>query len=617
MKGILRLVLRKVLIFSICLFFVQNSSATSSFTVLLDQNRNLFDKLDYYKSKEIVINLGDRQLSLDWGDIGHGDILKPFNGIKPKIIDMEVVSNNDGEDKFGAVAVGKKIAKAIFKKKVQELAIENLDDFLEKLPSFVRWIVEKIVKNGELSPVEEFVLRSYILFQTHFDSGKQALKTAEFMALLFRLALTEGQDILDVKNGLGSYLVNSEMINELLGQDFVNFVLDVLSSLQNGFEDCDFDSLGTIVDQTVTANAANTVNYKVGYVFKELDSAEQCYGLFGNKEYSEKEFKKIIASFIQNLTVDGQDIWSPKNYETVSVDKFRQYKNSTLNNFIGFSSNTDQILEFIPEDSVQQTSSNVNLISGNSEHWVVLNIKDKVSNADLSKIVKFTMAAIYKTFQDYKNVFNVVKRQDSSYKLEKGISLKEHKKKQIDLLKKKGLLKKELVILDMEIEKAKATLASGNNLWNKFFFNMNEDKLQNLLERREIKEERLSNIEREIKKLRIALYYLIDSEDLQNLSDKGFFAITTNMFLSNPRVKRFINDINQNPEYKSVKENLIKRLAKIFGQSDYVKEYWEIVEYVLSNLLPDYKNDFKKFAQNLNEQDGNDAGDMILSLIGL
>ena len=58
-------------------------------------------------------------------------------------------------------------------------------------------------------------------------------------------------------------------------------------------------------------------------------------------------------------------------------------------------------------------------------------------------------------------------------------------------------------------------------------------------------------------------------------------------------------------------------MAKVLGQSDYVKEYWELAEHILSNLLPDYKDDFKNFAKNLNEKDDNDAGDMILSLIGL
>ena len=545
MKGILRHFLRKVLVISVGFLFIQNSFASNTFVDLFEQNKHFIDELDYYKSKEVAINLFGKQLSLNWGDIGHGDILKPFKGIKPEVTDIEVVSNDldsDNEDNFGAVSVGKRIAKVFLKQQIKKFVGQNLDDFLEKLPLPVRWITEKIVKNGKLSPVEEFVLRSYILYKTPFDNDKQALKTAEFTALLFKLALTEGQDILDVENGLGSYLVNSETINELLGQDFVEFAVDILLSLQNGFQDCDFDNFDTIDEQIVVADS---YNYKVAYVFRSLDLAEQCLTLFDNKEYSEKEFKKIVGDFIHNLTVDDQDIFAPKNYETISVANFEKYEKSTFSNFVGFEDDADKIAEIIPVaelvEEEQDNYLNVQLIQDDNEYWVVLKIQDKESNSDLSKTLKFTIAAIYKTFKDYKVIKNsgVVDTTggSDSLKLENEEELAESKQELENLLNAKRYLKQELVSLDLEIEKMDAKLdSSNNNLWNKFFTGMNEEKLQDLLEKRKRKEIELLNLETEIQKLTTGLYYLTAPERLQNLADKGVFAITADMLLSNPKV---------------------------------------------------------------------------------
>lgn len=614
MKGIFK----KLLIVG-CFFFSSVLSANSSFSVLFEQNKKILDELDYYKSDEISIYLNGKRLYLNWGSIGHGDILQPFMGVKPRVEEVESLSDSSNEDEFGTISVGKKIAKIVLKNQIKKIVGQNLDDFLEKLPSFLRWIVEKIVRNGQLSPVEEFILRSYILYKTPFDNDKQDLKTAEFTALLFKLALTEGQDVF-VKNG--SSLLNSEMIRELLGQDFIDFSTDILSSFQNGFQDCDFDSFGRIVEQDINSQHDS---YKVGYVFRDLGLAKQCYSLFYNEKYSEKEFKKIIDGFIQNLTVNDQDIWSNTGYETISLDNFKEYETSTLGNFVGCTSDSEKILNFVTENNTgnvleleSEKSSNVYLVSNQSEHWVVLKTQTKGSNLNLERTVKFTIAAIYKAFQDY----NLIKTEtDGSSSISSNVSVLTDKeliksKRQLErLLNTKNYLIKELESLNLKIKETKSKLNESSSLWNNFFHSTNEDQLRDILKKREKIEIRFSKIETEIRELNVGLYYLTAPERLQGLADKGVFSIISDMFLSNPKVQEFIKDINQNPKYKLVKENLIKHLAKIFGQSDYVKEYWEVIEEILSHSLPNYKNDFKMFTQNLNDQD-TDIGDMVLSFIG-
>ncbi len=616
MKGILK----KLLI--VCSFlFVSVLSADSGLAVLLEQNKNILDELDYYKSDELSIYLNGKRLYLNWGNIGHGDILQPFMGVKPRIEEVESLSDTSSEDEFGAISVGKKIAKLVFKNQIKKLVGQNLDDFLVKLPPFLRWIVEKIVRNGQLSPAEEFVLRSYILYKTPFDVDKQALKRAEFIALLFKFSLTEGQDVF-IKNG--SSLLNSEMIRELFGQGFVDFATDILSSFQNGFQDCDFDRLSTVVEQNINSKLDN---YKVSYVFRDLDLAKQCFSLFSNEQYSEKEFKKIVDGFIQNLTVNVQDIWSNTGYETISLDNFKEYENSTLSNFVGLTSDSDQILNFVTENNTgnvleleSERLSNVSLVSSQNEHWVVLKTQTKASNLNLDITIKFTIAAIYKAFEDY----NLIKTGIyGSSCISPNISVLSDKeimksKRQLErLLSTKKYLIRELESLNLKIKETKAKLDSSSNLWNRFFSNINEDQLRDLLKQREKKEIRISNVEIKIRELNVGIYYLTAPERLQGLANKGVSFILSDMFFSNPKVQEFIKDINQNPEYKFVKENLIKRLAKIFGRSDYVKEYWEVAEYILSNLLPDHKDDFSHFAKSLKEQDDADAGDMFLSLLGL
>ncbi|MFH1461530.1 MAG: hypothetical protein ABIF12_01095 [bacterium] len=594
--------LKKILTYIV--FSISFISADTNFYDLVDQNKSLIDNLDYYKSKEVAFNFPNgKQLVLNWGDVGHGDLLQPFNGITPQISSIDVLTDNSDQE-FSVKNVAKKMGKLFVKNKIKSFIGKDLDLFLEKLPPAARWIVEKIVKNGKLNPFEEFVLRSFILYKTPFDADKQALKQAEFIALLFKLAITQGQDILNVKKDFGQYIAKNEMLNELFGKGFVSFATDTLFFIQ---KDTSYSNLENVAKKSVST-------IKLAYLFKDADLAKQCFDKFlVTEQYPLKAFKGIAEGFIKNLVVDSQDIWSVKNYEIVSFEQFVEYKNSSFGNFVGIKQNFDNEL-------LADIKPGVCLFSDENGYWVAF--KSQKDEFDFYETSKFAIAAISQAFKDYTIIKNRSVISNSPFlgyvKPVDHISVIESKEKLNNLLQAKEYIKGELSVIDIEIKEVNKKLDSSlNSFWNKHFTNSYQENLKDLKDRKARKEKQLLSIEQEIKKMNIGLYYFSASEHLQDLSDKGVIAISADMFLSNPKIQEFIQNINQNPEYKSVKNDLIKRLAAIFGKSDYVKEYWEIAQYVLSNLLPDYKNDFTNFAKNLNQQGDSGTAELLLSFVGL
>lgn len=598
MKGLLKKILTYIV------FSISFVSADINFSVLVDQNKSLIDNLDYYKSKEVAFNFPNgKQLALNWDGIGHGDLFEPFKGIIPQIRSIDVLTN-DSDQEFNFKNLAKKTLKLFAKNKIKSFIGSDLDLFLAKLPPSARWIVEKVVKNGKLNPFEEFVLRSFILYKTPFDTDKQALKQAEFIALLFKLAITQGQDILNVKKDFGQYFAKNEILNELFGKGFVSFATDTLSFIQ---KDTSYSNLENVAKKSVST-------IRVGYLFKDADLAKQCFDKFLlAEEYSLKDFKAIAESFIKNLVIDSQDIWSVKNYEIVPFEQFVEYKDSFFGNFVGIRQNFDNEL-------LVDIKPGVCLFSDENGYWV--GFKSQKDEFDFYETFKFAIAAVSQAFKDYMVIKKSVVISDSSFlgyvKPIDHVSVTESKEKLNNLLQAKEYIKDELSVIDFEIKEIGKKLdLSLNNLWNKYFTNSYQENLKDLIDRKAKKENQLLNIEQEIKKMNIGLYYLSVPGQPKDFSDKGVIAISADMFLSNPKIQEFIQNINQNPEYKIVKEDLIKRLATIFGKSYYVKEYWEIAQYVLSNLIPDYKNDFANFAKNLNQQGDSDAAELLLSFVGL
>ncbi|MBD3273047.1 hypothetical protein GF385_01725 [Candidatus Dependentiae bacterium] len=604
MKGILK----KFFIISILIVNSINATYKDNLIALLDQNKHL-SEINYYESKEVNVNFFDKQLVLKWDTVGHDDILSPFKGIKPFVRKIKYSNGLKNDDKLNATTIGKKVAKVALKNKIKNLIGNNSDEFLEKLPKFIRWIFERLLKDGKLTPREEFILRSYILYKTPFDEDRQILKQAEFAALVFKLALTEGQSVMNSQeNGFADSLINSESTKELLGSDFVEFANDILKSVSNNFKNCNFDTL-------TQKNEKTEYHYKVGYVFKTKDLAENCYSLFEKEEYTEKEFKKIVDNYINILSGDVQDIWAIlKSYEKVSLKDFREYKKSTTSNFVGFT-DCEKDLEFAYSDSDKNSSSNIVLNSKDDEYWVILKVKK--SSFDFYNTLKYTIAAIYKAFEEYKDINNLSLNSYVSFVQLDDTDRRESKRKLDNLIKARKYLQDEIANFDEKIDELENVIkSSDSNPWNNLFVEEKRKDLEDIKYQKECRQKMLRGTELEIKKMGSGIYYLNDSEYLNNLSDKGFIKLFMDMLLDNPRVKEFVNNINNNPEYKSVKENLIERLAKVFGQSEYVKEYWEVIEYVLQGILPDYKNDFKQFADSLNNQD-NSSGNIVFSLFGL
>jgi hypothetical protein len=571
--------------------------AQPSLMTFVKDNTNSFNELSYYDSTQFSVDFPDgKQLVFNLQVPGHGDIFEPFRGIRSTVKNFP--ADIDELEEFNTKNAVKKIIKVVAKKKIQSLIGEDLDSFIKDLPPFVRWVIEKVLKNGGLSPTEEFIFRSYLLYKSDLGANSDALKRAEFVALLFKLAITNGQTVLDVQADLTEYLSKNEALNEVFGSKFITLTTDTIKFVQGD-------------ENLVVEKAESKVlvpQVKLGYLFKNKEQAEQCYSLFAkNQKYSEKDFNNIVKNYVQGLVVQSQDVWSlGTGFEIISYDKFLEYKDSTFGNFVGlkFEFGTD----FLPEGF--NKDSDVLFYSDNDGYWVLF--KGKQGSFNVSNEIKLVLRAFYKAFDSYRRLSCAdplcVKNNVNLLPAEK----EKIKDKLKDLLKSKKYREAQIKSLDKEI---KVFEAKGNSTWNKFFSRNIEEELKTLKDEMFRKQELLLDIDLQIKKLRFATYSFSDLDNLKELNGKGTIAIVADMFLSNPRVAQVMENINTNSRYALIKENLVKDLFQIFGKSELIKENIEIIEYLLSGLFPEYKEYFQDFTKNLNQQD--DTADLLLSFVGL
>ncbi len=540
---------------------------------------NQTDELNYLTSKSIAFDLPKNiKVSLDWGYAGHGDILEPFHGVQLNVKKEEKLDQiNKTKDEFQVKELTKKIVTDLVVNKAADYLNNGNSNTLSNLPPIVSWLAKRILKNGQLYPLEEFLLKSYFLYRSPMEAGFENYKKIEFLALLLKLAISKpftGLVNVDSKNALDLL----DKIQDYVEPEFLGFLTEMFLSYQDNFSDCDFNSINIESDEKV----------KVGFVFANKQMANACYELFKyNTDYETiSDFKKRVENFVQEFVTQDSNIWtSVTNYKVVSFDDFTKYKNSSFK-FVGYK-------DFGVDVSYNKANFGVYLDEkSDDENWVYCVAKN---DSGLNyKIIKYFVAAVFKAVDEYKKINSY----DASEILNK-IDLDTLKKNYKNFEVAKVSLEKEINKIEAEIKEKEEKISSGW-LWNSWFKEKYQEEVVALNTEKEINVKKLNVITAKMNELdAIICNYDIDSL-LVKVKDKSFSDVLKIVILSDVRIAKIINNIMSKPEYKIVKDNIIKRMGLIFSNSKLVREYWNSIEYVLINAFPLFECEIKEFGNNLN-----------------
>ena len=558
------------------------------------------DGLDYLTSTSASFDLPKNiKLSLDWGYTGHRDILEPFHGIKLSVKKENNISNdqsNQSEQGFQVKELTKKIVTDILVNKANDYINNENSEIFSKMPPLFAWIVKRILKNGQTnsssaeSIVEEFLVKSYLLFKKPMDVGFENYKKVEFLALLIKLAISnplEGFIKIDGQNALGFL----DKIQDYVEPEFLGFLTEMFLSYQDNFSDCDFNNIDIKSEEKV----------RIGFVFADKTMANACAELFKyNSDYKTiSDFKKRVENFVQEYVTQDSNIWtSVTNYKVVSYQDFAKYKNSSIAKFVGFEDFGVDISYPVLEKTVNglkivDKKFDVYLDEKNSEEtWVYcVATNDKAINL---KVIKYAVAAIFKAIDEYRKINSF----DATEILNK-IDVNALKNNLKNLQVAQISLKDSLNAIDANIKEKQAKLSSGW-LWNSWFKDKYEKELADLNKEKDVLVQKLNIIVAKINELdAMVCNYDIDAL-LLRVKDKSFTDVVKQVIFADVRIARIVNNLLSKPEYQIVKDNLIKRMGLIFSNSKMVHEYWSTIEYILENLFPLFKKEIKDFGNSLN-----------------
>ncbi|MBU4269826.1 hypothetical protein KJ644_04765 [Candidatus Dependentiae bacterium] len=548
---------------------------------------NQVDEL--YYSKSISFDLPKNiKVSFDLG-AGHGDILEPFPEVKLNITKEKLDQTNTTKEEFHVKELTKKIVTDLVVNKATDYLNNGNSNALSNLPPIFSWLAKRILKNGKLYPLEVFLFKAYLLFRMQIEPGYESSKNVEYLALLLKLAISKpltGFVNVDSQNALELL----DKIQDYVEPEFLGFLTEIFLSYQDNFSDCDFNNINIESDEKT----------KVGFVFANKQMAKACYELFKyNTDYETiSDFKKRVENFIQEYVIQAGDVWSAvTNYKVVSFNNFKEHKNSSFK-FVGFEDFGVDVSYPVLEKNVEglkTVNKNFSVYldeKSDDENWVYCVAKN---DSGLNyKIIKYFVAAIFKAVDEYKKINSY----DATEILNK-IDLDTLKMNYKNFEAAKISLENSISNIEKEIKEKEEKISSGW-LWNSWFKEKNQEEVATLNKEKEINVKKLNIIIAKMNELDATICnYDIDSF-LVKVKDKSFSEVLKIVILSDVRIAKIINNIMSKPEYKIVKDNIIKRMGLIFSNSKLVREYWNSIEYVLINAFPLFESEIKEFGNNLN-----------------
>lgn len=567
-----------LLVLVISFYSVFATDSSSQLKISVQDNTATDNSLSYFYSEGLSLDLPNGVvLSLNWDYKGHGDVLAPFKGIKPII--SKKTSNSDSNE-FSVKEATKLLLTNIAATKAKKFIDGDLDEYLKNLPSSIIWFAKRIVKNGRLTPAEEFLLKSYLLYVTPLDAGYENLKIAEQVALFVKFVRS------DLFDDLGSTFVLENLVN-YFEPEFLEFLLEVAFSFKDGFQDYDFDEIEVKKEEP----------HIVGYLFKNKEIARQCYdSINAPDKVSINKFKNSVETIVTNR----KGIYASPMAKIVSVTDFETYKNSSFD-FVGFKDFGQTVDPAFLAGINGELNNGLHLISkSDTDHWVILvGLKDNFAALNL---LKYTVAALGRALHEYKQISKF------DYK-------ESFKEIDVALLKdKKESLEQKQVKLENKIKKLNAKIKKYSAP-RFFFFGRPKDKsAADNAEMKKVKSlKKFDSVKRKLSEIKAVLFSSDVDVLLAECKNKGIKEVFGNIFLKDHRILKIYNDVRYNSDYKIIKNNLIKRLALVSAKSDVIKEYWPTIEYILLNSLPLYETEIKKFGQELNA-DLNIA-DLLVNLI--
>ncbi len=547
------------------------------------------NNLDYFDSTkfEFPIPGAGFMVVLDWGYPAHGKLSESFTGIKPGF-----VRDNSGEaEDFSFAGLAKMLTANIAINKVKEyLENGNIQALLEGIPPYARWFVQRIAENGELTPIDEFLLKSYMLYKTDLGQGYQSLKVIEFSALTYKLMIT------NKSLGQNAALKLLGKLGDFVEPEFAVFIKDMFVAFNNGFKDVDFENL-TVKEQETKA---------VGYVFSDENMARACFDKVKSSD-SVKDFKNSVKGFVEFYSVPASDdIFASDSFKRFSISSYEDFKKldgqTTSFGFVGskdFGSDLSQVKvsDGQPGLLVATVASGAYLNSkdNDGEAWIYF-VGTEGSFVDYKEIIKHVVAAVYKLVEECREISG----QDIKTLLEPVCSDSLDIRLN-DLLKQRKELERSLNKVYAEVIRVQEYIDGNSSVFSRLINKraLEDHKVLIGYYKKDVVdiEEQLRIVTEEIEALQALMTSDYSDGFLQRVQNKTLLETVKTVFNFD---KISLAAFGEDEKYRTVRENFAKRIALISSNFDIVKEYWPTIEYFFCGKYPELEKEVKAFGEELN-----------------
>lgn len=596
----------------------QEASILSDLTDLIKNNWERIKDLEYFTSKSLTIALPNNQeLYIDWGFAGSGDILSGFPKIE--IVFRTTTENKDSKKnlKIGGTESDNSsfsllLLKIFLKSKLKVLK-ETFEQYSKEFAVF-DWILKV-----DQSPFAPFVLKVLLLSKHSFD-GDNARRNIEIVRLIIRLVQSGLFNTVDYQKSLFSYLPESvkEFLDQNLSGDVTTFIDEVWASFGRGFKEYEFDSTGSYDSKKIGTFAS-------GYVFDDAKIASDCFDKIRAKKdvFSGSAFEDKMGKII------------PTTYETIDFKDFAKYKGMKNYKFVGYHNfgrvNKDSVIvadvdKYLPEKMKNEILSATGLPKilkveiSDKETWILF----ATEKLNFFETIKMSFVSFLKGYEEFKQIRT--KDLSVSDEIVKKAKLSDIEVIELkDLYSKKNNLKIDLDAFEIKRKKAEEDLkkrktCAGKDQFSQDLLKVEQEKYDQLLKEGLKFKENLARAEKRIKELEIkAADNLLELAPDAATMGKNAFKLLLNVFVTSPELSEMFAAFKGNdPKYKDIRKNIVRRLTYVFRNAEDFKENLEIYQYLMTLMFPEFKGEFDKLKSNSNHN-GNtpDLLDGVFSALGL
>ncbi|MBD3231855.1 hypothetical protein GF322_04300 [Candidatus Dependentiae bacterium] len=552
----------------------------TNLVILKNAFENLKD-LDYYNSTKLsVLVPGGRQLNLDWGFKGSGDILEAFPDINISVVNL------NKELDVGLSGKDNKFNWAVFAKIVAQNKFKNLfQNELQEYFSGISWFL-----SPKASPLKIFALKLFLLLKHPFPDGFEFKRKIEILRLLFRLSQSNISEISNINRPLSSYFPKAlvQILEDNVSVEWRQFIDQAWNSFAKGLNDYKFKKDGSY-DKDIFGR------YVKGFVFDNNSVAQACYNSLskkiGNISDLDDEISKIAGSKYEIIDYSDYDKYGAlKNYNFIGSKDFgRMNIESKIDNNI-----PEQIKKVV--FSVHDLPAVIKFEESDNRIWL-LYISEKLYFLDSIKLLCASLLDVFKNYKKIKATLPENDYQEDNNQNE--IKLAEFTAKKQDLNNKINAL-----FLNLQEEKKNLIKKKKNSTGSILDLNLiekSQDKINDLEKQISSLKIELIEVEKQIKIIEKNPY---DIFGINNNSEnkKNIFNFIINAVISSPEFNGMLKDLSYNSKYfKELKEDLFKKIVCVLKNTENLKSNLEIYRYLISTILPEFKDEFENMTKELEE----------------